>query len=369
MSASTNNSAGHDDSVDEQDRVPQDIRSAVPYEFDGTQDERLAIVQTASYRAFKLYSDFMLINVDYSQFAFIATSLRTLTQVPTPTTGASAANSNKQPGIAGLPNEISMAILQQLDIDSILALRASSRYHRIAVERMWDFQHVTTFAMDALQGIIKTRASRWITLGDIVTLLRTKDCSVCGDFAGIVFLPTLARACFTCLTKPRGPHFNMVRLGEKQHAAAVRRKVGPVTNFVYTLTTPIVDKRHWVTSYPQAGLRLPAPKNSHLAFRPMACVALPYFDPTTGKKPTDGVCCHGCVLAGSQRKPWPYSPEHQRITNKIRKLADRWYTPDDFLEHFRWCNEAQGIWMRQKWGESEGQRVLDDVFRHAAGSH
>lgn len=69
----------------------------------------------------------------------------------------------------------------------------------------------------------------------------------------------------------------------------------------------------------------------------MGSSALPYYDKRTGKIEF-GVSCAGCQLA----------LEKDIIGTRVEKWAfearDKVYAQDGFLEHFRWCDQAQILW-------------------------
>lgn len=87
----------------------------------------------------------------------------------------------------------------------------------------------------------------------------------------------------------------------------------------------------------------------------MASCALPYYDRRTGGVER-GVPCAGCQLAiekdivGGGEK-WPYGAR-----NKV-------YARDGFLEHFRWCEQAQRLWISSDGGSIEPAELPEDARR------
>lgn len=83
-------------------------------------------------------------------------------------------------------------------------------------------------------------------------------------------------------------------------------------------------------------------------FRPQfnfagAC-ALPYYDrPTDAVE--DGVSCAGCYLAFHK-----FSMVSQRWAAAARDMV---YARDSFLDHFRWCKQAQILWTSSEDGTRE----------------
>ncbi|KAG8423029.1 hypothetical protein J3459_009827 [Metarhizium acridum] len=89
----------------------------------------------------------------------------------------------------------------------------------------------------------------------------------------------------------------------------------------------------------------PAP-NQALNF--MGSCALPYYDTQTGKV-EDVVSCAGCQLAvekgiiGVSLDSWSWA----------REVCTKVYARDEFLEHFRWCKQAQLLWNTSDEGKSQ----------------
>jgi len=72
-------------------------------------------------------------------------------------------------------------------------------------------------------------------------------------------------------------------------------------------------------------------------FNFMGSCALPYYDRRTSRVEY-GMSCAGCQLAlekgiiGSRGEKWAF------------EARDKVYAQDGFLEHFRWCEQAQLLW-------------------------
>ncbi len=79
----------------------------------------------------------------------------------------------------------------------------------------------------------------------------------------------------------------------------------------------------------------------------MGSCALPYYDRRTGRV-EHGMSCAGCQLAlekdiiGSRGEKWAL------------EARDKVYAQDGFLEHFRWCEQAQLLWKSS--GEGNNRR-------------
>lgn len=81
-------------------------------------------------------------------------------------------------------------------------------------------------------------------------------------------------------------------------------------------------------------------------FNFMGSCALPYYDKQTGRV-EHGISCAGCQLAiekdiiGTRGTKWGY------------EARDKVYAQDGFLDHFRWCEQAQLLWRSS--GEGKNQ--------------
>lgn len=86
-----------------------------------------------------------------------------------------------------------------------------------------------------------------------------------------------------------------------------------------------------------------SPRNQKYSF--MGACALPYYDKHTGRV-EHGMSCAGCQLAlekdiiGSRGEKWAF------------EARDLVYAQDGFLEHFRWCEQAQLLWKSSNEGNS-----------------
>lgn len=65
-----------------------------------------------------------------------------------------------------------------------------------------------THALDVVCALLRTNLTSWFTLHDLLDMLCTQYCSVCGYFGGLLFLPFLAPACSKCIME-HSP-FNML---------------------------------------------------------------------------------------------------------------------------------------------------------------
>lgn len=135
---------------------------------------------------------------------------------------------------------------------------------------------------------------------------------------------------------------------------------------IYSMTESVYKSRIAVVSVHQASLirrqqphallqAQPASSERNQNFNFMGSCALPYYDKRTGKV-EHGMSCAGCQLAlekdivGARSESWAF------------EARDKVYARDGFLEHFRWCEQAQVLWRSSGEG-SKRPTELPEVAR------
>lgn len=343
----------NDEADNHHDRIPTEARSLAKYQFNEEENEGTTVLQTISYDGSRNTRD--LVSLHYRDSAEMASLLRTFTSRPVlalPPPGQQPPASVFPPSA---PAEIVSIVLGYLDIKSVLALRQTDRRTKWLVEGTTQYRTCVNFAMDTMLGMIRTEVAQYHGMDDLVEALRTRDCP-CGEFAGLVFLPTLGRICSKCADSPDPAVSPIVRITQTSRRLSIRRKTGvPV---VLTLPDQHHSNRRHCLASPHPFL--PPPRPNHHRFRRMACAVLPYFNPKKdcAVLPTNGVLCAGCKMLSSRSMLGPWSDERFAAHRYLKELAGRLYTPEGFLAHFSWCREAQGLWMEEKHRAEEGRRVL-----------
>ncbi|KAI1301108.1 hypothetical protein F5Y03DRAFT_363084 [Xylaria venustula] len=249
-----------------------------------------------------------------------------------------------------LPLELLHDVLLRLDIRSLLNFRQTNLRTRLTVDALKQYQMVVSHGLDLFCALLRTRLAIGTSLFDFYYALCTKACTVCGGFGGFISLLTWSRCCFTCL---QGALETQV-----QPLAAVRRQfhltkveLGQLRSFktlpgIYSMNESVHKSRITVVSVHQAilvsgqqphALAQPANSGWNQKFSFMGSCALPYYDRQTGRV-EHGLSCAGCQLAlekdiiGSRGEKWAF------------EARDKVYAQDGFLEHFRWCEQAQLLW-------------------------
>ena len=341
------------------DQLPVEARSLAKYQFNDEENESAAVLQAISYDGSRNTQG--LVRLHYRVSAEMASLLRTTFATSRPVLAPLPPVLGQHPaGAASLPStppEIMSMILGHLDIKSTLALRRTDRRTKSLVEGTAEYRTCVNFAMDTMLGMIKTHVAQYHTLSDLVRALRTRDCRQCGAFAGLVFLPTLDRICFKCADYPTGAVFPVVRMPPALRRSSIKKKTGvPV---VLTLPDQQHSNRRLCLAAPHPSLSR-RPRASHYRFRRMACAPLPYFNPKAdgAALPTNGVLCAGCKMLAARSMVGPENFQSIITRRLLNDLAGRLYTDGDFLAHFSWCREAQGLWLEEKHRAEEGKKVL-----------
>lgn len=251
-----------------------------------------------------------------------------------------------------LPQELLNNIFLALDIRSLPKCRQLNVRSRQAIDSLLEYQAISTHALNSLCALLRTRLAHNLSLFDFYQALCEKNCVLCGQFAGFIFLPTWRRCCFVCLQG--APELQMqtvaaVRKLLPLSAAAIRK----LTSFktlpgTYSMEESVRKARITLVPMEQAmraskeqqqALRQAEPtrfrQNRKLNF--MASCGLPHYD-RQNRTTEHGISCAGCQLAlekdiiGSRGEEWAYI------------ARDRVHGKEGFLEHFKRCEQAQLLW-------------------------
>jgi hypothetical protein len=100
----------------------------------------------------------------------------------------------------------------------------------------------------------------------------------------------------------------------------------------------------------------PAPSGGNQKFNFMGVCALAYYDRRTGRA-EHGMSCAGCQVAlekrivGSGGEKW------------ASEARDKVYSRDSFLDHFRWCEQAQLLWRLSGEGDRQPAELPEAARR------
>ncbi|KAF5026925.1 hypothetical protein F66182_955 [Fusarium sp. NRRL 66182] len=251
-----------------------------------------------------------------------------------------------------LPPELLHDTLFRLDMHSLFKFRQSNLRSRQTVDSLKQYQMVVLYGLNLFCALLRTRLAIGISLHDFYNALCTKSCSLCGEFGGFIFLLTWTRCCFECLGEAPETQVQSLAAVQKQFHLT-KAELGQLTCFktlpgIYSMDESVHKSRITIVSLhraistfrrqPQALARAQSSsseRNKKFGF--MASCALPYYDKRSGKV-EHGVSCAGCQLAlekdiiGTRGEKW------------ASEARDKVYAQSGFLEHFRWCEQAQLLW-------------------------
>jgi hypothetical protein len=316
--------------------IPRGYRSATEYCFDEAQTD--AIVRTTAYHR-RAY-DLSVIWYSPREHVGIRPSVATPFQ----------RTSNVGIGyLDRLPLELLFDILYRLDIHSLFKFRQISLRSRQIVDSLGQYQSVVSYGLNLFCALLRTRLTIDISLIDFYDALCIKNCTLCGEFAGFISLLLWKRCCFKCLQESLETQIRTLASVRKQFHVTKDNKLRSFKSLpgIYSMNESTQNTRITVVSLYQATLaykRQPhatsqaqASLDRNKKFNFMASCALPYYDKQTGIVER-GISCAGCQLAtekdiiGTRDWDWGY------------EARDKVYARDGFLDHFRWCEQAQLLW-------------------------
>jgi hypothetical protein len=249
-------------------------------------------------------------------------------------------------------------VLLNTDMRSLFNFRQANLSARRVVGSIAEYQKVVTHALSFYCALLRTETAANFTLLDCFQALCTKACAICKGFSGCLSLITGDRCCFRCLYRSSRTEIQTLQhvqrafhltKAEQNQLRTMKVKVGAYPRLGWTQGhTRTVVSCHQVQRLfgPHMGLH-----GSRNIPSKGACV-LPYYDRETDQIER-GVCCAGCLLAA----------EKDRISMDITKwesrARDTVYARDGFLEHFKWCEFAQRLWISSE----EGSRQPPDLPR------
>ena len=255
-----------------------------------------------------------------------------------------------------LPVELARMIFLQLDLYSIFKFRQASPNARVLVNSLNEYRLGTTYSLACLCSLLRTKLAGNVSLSEFWQALCTKYCSLCGNFSGYVLLPTWTRCCITCIKD--APEVEMqsldrVKKSKLLSTAQLRQltvfktlpgkyTARPISYQARVAVVPLQEVESILGSRPQA-LR-PEPHSRQWNYRYMAACRLPFYNTSNGTVER-GVSCSGCQTA--------FEEDIIDDRNPGLHVLDFQYARDDFLEHFKWCEQSQILWEQSARGTKE----------------
>ncbi|KAJ5898974.1 hypothetical protein N7495_003718 [Penicillium taxi] len=267
-----------------------------------------------------------------------------------------------------LPREIVTDICSRLDIRSLMNFRHVNRCARQIARETRRYEAVVTHASKALCVALSTNVAAWFTMSDIFKALCTKNCDFCGGFGGFLFLPSfpsLMRCCFACIRRDRLPILLHFAVMKKRLRFSPGCLISPSQGFlhrpkpavrtlpgIYSMTRNVRNKGFYVI--PELFLNLEylreedygavvAPSNNSELIRYMVTTPFPYLDIRSGST-QNGISCCGCQVSVEK------GLHLRNVPSDTFTMRDKVYSHEEFMEHFRGCEEAQRIWKLSKEG-------------------
>lgn len=319
--------------------MPHGYRSATEFRFDKEQAD--AIIRTTAYHR----KDYCLSVVWYShrEHDEIRQSISTTFQR---TSKAGLGSLDR------LPLELLFDTLYRLDMYSLFKCRQINLRSRQMIDALNQYRRVVSHGLSLFCALLRTRLAIDITLLDFYKALYTKICTLCGEFGGFISILAWTRCCFRCLQESPETQVRTLASVRKQ-LHMTKAELTQLRSFkslpgIYSMNESIQNSRITIVSLQQATLACrrqshalpqvqPGTSGRNQKFNFMGSCALPYYDKQTGNV-EHGVSCSGCQLAierdiiGTRGTKWGYD------------VRDKVYAQDGFLDHFRWCEQAQFLW-------------------------
>ncbi|KAI1111609.1 hypothetical protein F5Y14DRAFT_464389 [Nemania sp. NC0429] len=257
-----------------------------------------------------------------------------------------------------LPLELLHDVLLRLDMHSIFKFRQTNLGSRRLVNSLKQYQLVASHGLDLFCALLRTKLTLRVSLSDFYDTLCTKDCWLCHKFGSFISLLTWDRCCFSCVKYSRNNQVH-TRAAVQKKLGLTKAQVDQLSSLkslpgAYTLYETVLKSR--VTLVPAHLAILASGQPYDLAnellgllrvekhkFNFMGSCALPYYNRRAGRV-EHGLSCAGCQLA----------TEKKIISSSDRDME---YAQDDFLEHFRWCEQAQLLWR----SSGEGNHVPSEL--------
>lgn len=254
-----------------------------------------------------------------------------------------------------LPPELLHVTLSYLDMQSLLRFRQTCLRSRQILASLKAYRMVIQHGLNMLCALLRTGLATAVSLTDFYNVLCTDACNFCDNFGIFVSLLCWKRCCYRCLIK--APEVQVQSLDIiRRHFRLTRNELCQLKYFktlpgTYTLSGSVIKTPITVASISDAVLickrqprqtasvqRVTYRRSQNFNF--MAACALPYYDRLIGEV-EHGLSCFGCQLAA-----------RESISKSNCEARDKVYSRENFLRHFRCCEQAHLVWR----ANGEGRR-------------
>ncbi|KAI1365950.1 hypothetical protein F5Y08DRAFT_162119 [Xylaria arbuscula] len=339
-------------------------RSETPYEI---HDEEVDdIIQVASYHCEQLRCTVIHFSA--------ACHEPILSSIATPFSRSSR-NFRQFRSLERLPLELLHIVILSMDMQSLFIFRQASLRLRDAVDSLPQYQLIVSYGLDLYCALLRTRHAPNVTLFDFHSVLCTKKCAFCDNFGDFISLLIWQRCCFRCIQQAPQASVQTLQSARQNYALnttearqlislkLLRRERYETGQSLPHLRNSLVSTQHAQSAWSARPRRLEqreVNRRNYLHLSKMGACALPHYNSQT-REVERGLSCAGCELNAVGRlwvaqrawrawvvmRPWrPRDAEAVRCT-----IYSKIYTRTGFLEHFRWCKQAQRMWNLSKGGE------------------
>ncbi|KEF57168.1 uncharacterized protein A1O9_07358 [Exophiala aquamarina CBS 119918] len=140
----------------------------------------------------------------YNEVLNDVSELRRRIRLDSPSTWSMPKTESVDAGIIGtLPFEGIVNVLRHTTISDLFKLRATNSRIRYIIEQWEPFKLINTHGGDAVRALLATGAGLLWTAGQLINVLFTTKCELCGQHGDILHLLKLKRCCFRCLSQER----------------------------------------------------------------------------------------------------------------------------------------------------------------------
>nr|CEG03279.1 unnamed protein product [Fusarium pseudograminearum CS5834] len=291
-----------------------------------------------------------------------------------PTTSSSLVpqTANNTASIYKLPPEVISNILLLVDVKSFHDFRNTSHQARFIANGIPQYRLVAQHGFAGIKALVQTHLSRHVTYDNLYRALNTEQCTMCGEFGSLLFLPTCTRCCYNCLREK--PELAVINYYDVYHLRRVlANRMGediPSQTDCRTLTihnweNPVEMSRYTIgilaTDIPRRILSLAHTEGNRnatvqkgwLHYRSAACIAYPTLN--RWKMTVErGVSCKGCEKAfvsgrfGAMHQGWATSGMPRKCVER-----DMSFSVAGFQRHFESCEHAKKIWEDSEHGSKD----------------
>ncbi|KAM7214854.1 hypothetical protein V8F06_009762 [Rhypophila decipiens] len=274
---------------------------------------------------------------DYFRNHFVAPHFR-LRDIGHFTTDLPKAHTANLGNLGRIPVEIMDQIISFADVDSVTKFRQVNRLARRYVEMNLNYKLLVNHAPMPFLGLVKTGLGARHNLFDLAATLQRDLCEVCStEYGTLVFLGNNIRCCWCCLY-----YRNCSWLFDVTSNLAVPERVYvPRLPYQETETEPLMS--------------IPVALLSEKEYRFRFTAAIAHLDPGDKSVLERPRFCLGCPVAAKKLSRsgmihllFPHIAAHGETMRYDFHHPGMRFSKRMFMEHFKWCSEAQHIWEKKK---------------------